>query len=228
MFEPTEYTRKPLFADDIQPRNTGAGLIYGADLERGSVVASRGVATSASKAKKSVTFEGTPVASKTVKVKINGTEVTYTTASTTLATEVAAIATAIGNNATLAAIVTATSSTGKLNIEWKQNGVEGNDMEIVVTLGDGVGITAGDVAVEVIGQSVGDELFEIADSDSATSALQDPVGVLTEDTAAGNYGEIAFTGCFNLDELKFAEGDTINNFRKALRKIGIFARPVKD
>ena len=52
MFEPTEYTRKPLFADDIQPRNTGAGLIYGADLERGSVVASRGVATSASKAKK--------------------------------------------------------------------------------------------------------------------------------------------------------------------------------
>ena len=226
MFEPTEFNRKQLFADTIQPRNLGAGLIYGFDLKAGSVVASRGVATSASKAKKSVTFEGTPVASKTVKVKINGTEATYTTASTTLATEVAAIATAIGNNATLAAIVTATSSTGKLNIEWKQNGVEGNDMEIVVTLGDGVGITAGDVAVEVIGQSVGDELFEIADSDSATSALQDPVGVLTEDTAAGKFGTIAFTGSFNEDELIFAEGDSINNFRKALRKIGIFARPI--
>ena len=113
-----------------------------------------------------------------------------------------------------------------INIEWRQNGVEGNDMEIVVTLGDGVGITAGDVAVEVIGQSIGDELFEIAGSDSATSALQDPVGVLTEDTAAGKFGTIAFTGCFNEDELIFAEGDSINNFRKALRKIGIFARPI--
>lgn len=226
MFEPTEFNRKQLFADTIQPRNFGAGLIYGSDLKAGSVVASRGVATSASKAKKSVTFEGTPVASKTVKVKINGTEVTYTTASTTLATEVAAIATAIGNNATLAAIVTATSSTGKLNIEWKQTGFEGNNMEIVVTLGDGTGLTAGDVAVEVIGQSIGDELFGLADSDSATAALQDPVGVLTEDTEAGKFGTIAFTGTFNEDELVFAEGDSINNFRKALRKIGIFARPI--
>ena len=228
MFEPTEYTRKQLFADTIQPRNFGAGLIYGSDLKAGSVVASRGVATSATKAKKSVTFEGTPVASKTVKVEINGTEVTYTTASTTLATEIAAIATAIGNNATLAAIVTATSSAGKLNIEWKQTGFEGNSMEIVVTLGDGTGLTAGDVTVEVIGQSIGDELFEIADSDNATSALQDPVGVLTEDTEAGKFGNIAFTGCFNEDELIFAEGDTINNFRKALRKIGIFARPINE
>ena len=228
MFEPTEFTRKHLFADTIQPRNFGAGLIYGTDLKAGSVVASRGVCTSATKAKKSVTFEGTPVASKTVKVKINGTEVTYTTASTTLATEIAAIATAIGSNATLAAIVTATSSAGKLNIEWKQTGFEGNSMEIVVTLGDGTGLTAGDVAVEVIGQSIGDELFGLADSDSATAALQDPVGVLTEDAEAGKYGTIAFTGSFNEDELIFAEGDTINNFRKALRKIGIFARPINE
>lgn len=228
MFEPTEYTRKPLFADDIQPRNTGAGLIYGADLERGSVVASRGVATSASKAKKSVTFTGTPVASKTVKVAVNGKEVTYTTASTTLATEVAGIKAAINGDSALGAIVEADNASGKLTIEWKENGVEGNDMNIVVTLGDGTGLTAGAVTVETIGQSVGDELFEIVDSDSATAALQDPVGVLTADTAAGNYGEIAFTGCFNIDELKFAEGDTFNNFRKALRKIGIFARPVKD
>ncbi len=228
MFEPTEFTRKQLFADTIQPRNFGAGLIYGTNLKAGSVVASRGVATSATKAKKSVTFEGTPVASKTVKVKINGTEVTYTTASTTLATEIAAIATAIGSNATLAAIVSATSSAGKLNIEWKQTGFEGNSMEIVVTLGDGTGLTAGDVTVEVIGQSIGDELFGLADSDSATAALQDPVGVLTEDAEAGKYGTIAFTGSFNEDELIFAEGDTINNFRKALRKIGIFARPINE
>lgn len=228
MFEPTEFTRKQLFADTIQPRNFGAGLIYGTNLKAGSVVASLGVATSATKAKKSVTFEGTPVASKTVKVKINETEVTYTTASTTLATEIAAIATAIGSNATLAAIVSATSSAGKLNIEWKQTGFEGNSMEIVVTLGDGTGLTAGDVTVEVIGQSIGDELFEIADSDSATAALQDPVGVLTEDAEAGKYGTIAFTGSFNEDELIFAEGDTINNFRKALRKIGIFARPINE
>lgn len=228
MFEPTEYNRKQLFADTVQPRNFGAGLIYGTDLKAGSVVASRGVCASATKAKKSVTFEGTPVASKTIKVKINGTEVTYTTATTTLATEVAGVATAIGNNATLGAIVSATSSAGKLNIEWKQTGLAGNDMEIVVTLGDGTGLTAGDVTVEVIGQSVGDELFEIADSDNATSALQDPVGVLTEDTAAGKFGTIAFTGSFNENELKFAEGDTINNFRKALRKIGIFARPINE
>lgn len=225
MFESTVFENKRLFADTIQPRNFGAGLIYGADLKAGSVVASHGVCTSATKAKKSVTFTGTPVADKTIKVKINGTEVTYTTGSTTLATEVAGVATAIGANATLAAIVSATSSAGELNIEWKQTGFDGNDMEIVVTFGEGTGLTAGDVAVEVIGQSVGDELFEIANSNTS---LQSPSGVLIKDTKAGTYGTIAFTGSFNEAELKFAEGDTINNFRKALREIGIFARPINE
>lgn len=228
MFEPIEFKDKKIFAGDVQPRNVGAGLIYNADLQAGSVVASRGVATSASKAKKSVTFTGTPVASKTVKVAVNGKEVTYTTASTTLATEVAGIKAAINGDSALSAIVTADSDSGKLTIEWKEKGFAGNAMEIVVTLGDGTGLTAGAVTVETIGQSVGDELFEIVDSDSGTAALQDPVGVLLEDTEAGKYGSIAFTGEVDVAELKFAEGDSINNFLKALRKIGIFPRTVNE
>jgi len=226
MFEPTEYVQKQLFAGTNQPRNFGAGTVYGSDLKAGAVVASRGVATADAKAKKSVTFTGTPVASKTVKVAVNGTEVTYTTASTTLNTEVAAIATAIGNNATLAAIVSATSSSGKLLIEWKENGFDGNTMEIVVTLGDGTGLTAGDVTVETIGQLVGDELIEVVDSDSGTAALQKPIGVLCEDASVGKTATVAYTGEFNVDELKFADGDSINTFKKALREIGIFARPI--
>ena len=228
MFEPTEYNRKKIFAGNTQPRNIGSGLIYGADLQAGSVVASRGVATSATKAKKSVTFTGTPVASKTIKVAVNGKEVTYTTASTTLATEVAGIKAAINGDSALSAIVTADNSSGKLTIEWKEAGLAGNDMVIVVTVGDGAGVEAGAVAVETIGQSVGDELFEIADSDSGTASLQDPVGVLIEDAAAGTYGTIAFTGEVDVAELKFAEGDSINNFLKALRKIGIFPRTVNE
>lgn len=228
MFEPTEYTQKHLFAGNNQSRNFGAGTVYGSDLQAGTVVASRGVATANAKAKKSVTFTGTPVASKTVKVAINGTEVTYTTASTTLNTEVAAIASAIGSNATLAAIVAATSSSGKLLIEWKENGIDGNAMEIVVTLGDGTGLTAGDVTVETIGQLVGDELIEVVDSDSGTAALQKPIGVLCEDASVGKTATVAYTGEFNVDELKFATGDSINTFKKALREIGIFARPVND
>ena len=226
MFEPTEYVKKQLFAGTNQPRNFGAGTVYGSDLKAGAVVASRGVATADAKAKKSVTFTGTPVESKTVKVAINGTEVTYTTASTTLNTEVAAIATAIGSNATLAAIVSATSSSGKLLIEWKEKGIEGNAMEIVVTLGDGTGLTAGDVTVETIGQLVGDELIEIVDSDSATAALQKPIGVLCEDGSVGKTVSVAYTGEFNVDELKFADGDSINTFKKALREIGCFTRKV--
>ncbi len=228
MFEPIVFENKKIFAGDTQPRNVGSGIIYGADLQAGSVLASRGVATSASKAKKSVTFAGTPVASKTVKVAVNGKEVTYTTASTTLATEVAGIKAAINGDSALSAIVAADNSSGKLTIEWKENGFAGNAMEIVVTLGDGVGLTAGDVAVETIGQSVGDELFEIVDSDSGTASLQDPVGVLLEDTKAGKSGAIAFTGEVDVAELKFAEGDSINNFLKALRKIGIFPRTVNE
>lgn len=226
MFEPIEFKDNKIFAGDVQPRNVGSGLIYNADLEAGSVVASRGVATSASKAKKSVTFSGTPVASKTVKVAVNGNEVTYTTTSTTLNTEVAGLKAAINGDTALSAIVSADNSSGKLLIEWKENGFDGNAMEIVVTLGDGTGLTAGDVTVETIGQSIGDELFEIADSDSGTAALQDPVGVLLEDTKAGKFGSIAFTGEVDVSTLKFAEGDSINNFLKALRKIGIFPRTV--
>ena len=226
MFEPIEFKDNKIFAGDVQPRNVGAGLIYNADLEAGSVVASRGVATSASKAKKSVTFTGTPVASKTVKVAVNGKEVTYTTTSTTLNTEVAGLKAAINGDTALGAIVEAGNSSGKLLIEWKENGLAGNAMEIVVTLGDGTGLTAGDVTVETIGQSIGDELFEIADSDSGTAALQDPVGVLLENTEAGKFGSIAFTGEVDVSTLKFAEGDSINNFLKALRKIGIFPRTV--
>ena len=228
MFEPIEFKDNKIFAGDVQPRNVGAGLIYNADLEAGSVVASRGVATSASKAKKSVTFSGTPVASKTVKVAVNGNEVTYTTTSTTLNTEVAGLKAAINGDTALSAIVSADNSSGKLLIEWKENGFEGNAMEIVVTLGDGTGLTAGDVTVETIGQSIGDELFEIVDSDSGTAALQDPVGVLLEDTKAGKFGSIAFTGEVDVSTLKFAEGDSINNFLKALRKIGIFTRTVNE
>ena len=101
-------------------------------------------------------------------------------------------------------------------------------MGIVVTVGDGACVEAGAVAVETIGQSVGDELFEIVDSDSGTAALQDPVGILLEDTKAGKSGTIAFTGEVDVAELKFAEGDSINNFLKALRKIGIFPRTVNE
>lgn len=228
MFESIVFENKKIFAGDTQPRNIGSGIIYGADLQAGSVLASRGVATSATKAKKSVTFAGTPVASKTITISVNGNEVTYTTASTTLATEVAGVKAAINADNVLKNIVAADSSAGKLLIEWKEAGFAGNDMEIVVTLGDGVGLTAGDVAAETIGQSVGDELFEIVDSDSGTAALQDPVGVLLEDTKAGKSGAIAFTGEVDVAELKFAEGDSINNFLKALRKIGIFPRTVNE
>lgn len=228
MFEPIVFENKKIFAGDTQPRNIGSGIIYGADLQAGSVLASRGVATSATKAKKSVTFTGTPVATKTVKLSVNGNEVTYTIASTTLADEVAGLKAAINADNVLKNIVAATNSTGKLLIEWKETGFAGNDMVIVVTVGDGAGVEAGAVAVETIGQSVGDELFEIVDSDSGTAALQDPVGVLLEDTKAGKSGVIAFTGEVDVAELKFAEGDSINNFLKALRKIGIFPRTVNE
>ena len=124
MFEPIAFENHKIFAGTTQPRNIGAGFIYGSDLKAGSVVASRGVATSASKAKKSVTFTGTPVASKTVKVAVNGKEVTYTTASTTLATEVAGIKAAINGDSALGAIVEADNASGKLTIEWKENGVD--------------------------------------------------------------------------------------------------------
>lgn len=220
MFEPTTYERKHLFAGNVQPRNIMGAFIYGADLEAGSVLASRGVATSDSKAKKSITFTGTPVASKEIKLVVNGTAVTYTTGSTTLNTEVAGIYAAI--NTAMSTSVTASSSSGKLLVEDNVAGVEGNGMTITVDVGAS-GLTAGALTVETIGQKAGDELFEIVDSDSATSALQSPVAVLLEDAAANTFATVAFTGEFHASELKFADGDTLNTFKKELRKIGIFA-----
>lgn len=220
MFEPTTYERKNLWAGNIQPRNIGSAFIYGSDLEAGTVLASRGVATSDSKAKKSITFTGTPVASKEVKLVVNGTAVTYTTASTTLNDEVAGIKAAI--NTAMSASVTATSSSGKLLVEDNAAGVAGNGMTITVDVGAS-GLTAGALTVETIGQKAGDELFEIVDSDNATSALQDPVAVLLEDAAGNSFASVAFTGELIASELKFATGDSLNTFKKALRKIGIFA-----
>lgn len=222
MFTPGEtFERNELFAGNTQPRIIGAGKIYGKDLVAGSVVASRGVATSASKAKKSITFTGTPVSGKAIKVTVNGTEVSYTTGSTTLATEVAGIYAAI--NTAMSDSVTASSSSGKLMVEDNVTGTDGNAMTITVNVGTS-GLTAGALTVETIGQNVGDELFGLVDSDSATSALQSPAGVLLQDTEDGATGSIAFSGEFYADKLVFSEGDTFNTFKAALRKIGIFER----
>ena len=218
----TEYEK--LIAGDYPIVREAVTIAGDSELKAGTVLASNGVAASATKAKKSVTFTGTPVASKSIKVAVNGKEVTYTTASTTLATEVAGIKAAINADNTLKNIVAATNSDGKLSIEWKIAGKAGNDMEIVVTVGDGAGVEAGDVAVEVVGEDVGDERFEIVDSGSGTAALQEPAAVLLEDAAPGETKLAAFCGEFNQAELIFKEGQSINNFKVKLRKIGIFAK----
>lgn len=219
-----EQVSKTEFEDlAIEVEYTENVLLRGGEFKKGSVLASRGVATAAVKAKQSVTFSGTPVASKTIKVKAAGKEVSYTTSTTTLNTEVSSLASAINNDSAMGDLVTATASSGKLSIEYDVAGSAGNDaLGIEVTLGDGVGVTAGDVAVEVIGQDVGQEIFELVDSDNGTSALQTPVAVLLEDGNGGEYKAAAFAGKFNASKLVFSEGDTINNFKVALRKIGIF------
>jgi hypothetical protein len=97
-------------------------------------------------------------------------------------------------------------------------------MEIVVTVGDGAGVVAGDVTVEVVGEDVGDERFEIVDSGSGTAALQEPAAVLLEDALPGETKLAAFTGEFNQAELVFKEGQSINNFKANLRKLDIFAK----
>jgi phage tail sheath gpL-like len=218
----TEYNK--LIAGDYPIVREAVTIAGAAELKAGTVLASHGVAASATKAKKSVTFTGTPVASKTIKVAVDGNEVTYTTASTTLATEVAGIKSAINADNTLKNIVAATNSDGKLSIEWKAAGKAGNDMEIVVTVGDGAGVEAGDVAVEVVGEDAGDERFEIVDSGSGTAALQEPAAVLLEDATPGETKLAAFCGEFNQAELIFKDGQSINNFKVKLRKIGIFAK----
>lgn len=212
--------------DDLALRvvNAEGAFIGSGSLKKGSVLASRGVSVAAVKAKKSVTFTGTPVASKTITVKVCGKTVTYTTSSTTLATEVSGIASAINADSAASAIVTASASTGKLNVEFDTAGYAGNsELTIEVTVGDGAGVTAGAVAVEVIGQDVGQEIFELVDSDSGTEALRVPVAVLLEDAEGGEFKLAAFAGDFNKDKLLFAEGDSLNNFKAAMRKIGIFA-----
>jgi phage tail sheath gpL-like len=218
----TEYNK--LIAGDYPIVREAVTIAGAAELKAGTVLASHGVAASATKAKKSVTFTGTPAASKTIKVAVDGNEVTYTTASTTLATEVAGIKAAINADNTLKNIVAATNSDGKLSIEWKAAGKAGNDMEIVVTVGDGAGVEAGDVAVEVVGEDVGDERFEIVDSGSGTAALQEPAAILLEDALPGETKLAAFSGEFNQAELIFKKGQSINNFKVKLRKIGIFAK----
>lgn len=191
---------------------------------KGTVLASYGVATSAVKAVKSITFTGTPANSKSLKITINGKEVSYTTGSTTLATEVTGIKNAINADATGAgAIVTADSTAGKLTLEVKTAGSAGNALEVEFTAGES-DMTAGDLTVETVGEDVGDERFTAADTTSGISALQSPVAILLEDAEAGDVKTVAFCGEFNKDALKFASGMTLNNFKVALRKIGIFAK----
>lgn len=222
MYNPKiDYINNRIFAGSAFPRIVGDACVT-SDLEKGTVLASRGVASAAVKAKKSVTFTGTPVASKTIKFIYGETTVTYSLSSATLATEVTGLASAINSNATVSAVLTASASGGKLSVEFDAAGYAGNDFGFEIEVGDGAGVSAGDIAVEVIGQDAGQELFDVVDSDSATSALQKPVAVLLSDTKAGNIGPAAFTGQVDAAMLKFAAGDSVGTFVVELRKIGIF------
>ena len=209
------------------PLVTDRVLIKTGNLAAGTVLGSYGISAGA-KAKKSVTFSGTPVASEDVAISVNGIEVEYTISSTTLNTEVAAIASAINDaDSPLKGIVTATTSGAKLMIEWNEKGREGNSMKIEFTAGDS-GLTAGSVAEEVYGVGEGEELFEIVDSDSATASLQTPVAVLLEDADASAdvvSAVVAFRGEFNAAKLVFAAGDDIDDFKFKLRKAGLYPKP---
>ena len=200
-------------------------LLAATDIKEGDVVASYGVCTSATKAKLAIVFTGTPVASEACKIVINGYEVGYTTGSTTLATEVAGIKAAINNKAGLKDIIAADNSSGTLTLEWKTAGRDGNGKIEVgdFTAGDS-GLAMGEPSVGTYGEDVGDERVAIVDSDSGTSALQEPVGVALEDIDAGKFGVIAFCGEFDQAKLNFSSGDTLNTFKVKLRKIGIFAK----
>lgn len=224
MYEKQETKYDDLVAGQF-PVITGPVTSYAGNLKKGTVVTTRGVAAADAKAKKSVTFSGSPTATKKVAVTIGGVKFEYTIAADDTATLVAAGLKALINNATTGSkLVTADNTSGKLEFEAKDNGVEGNYIEIVATPGDGSGVTAGDVTVETVGQLAGEELVEIVDAESGTAAYQEPAGVLLEDINEGKSGVAAFTGEFNAAALIFKEGQSINNFKVKLRKIGIFAK----
>lgn len=208
------------------PLVTDRVLIKTGNLKAGTVLGSYGV-SAGTKAKKSVTFSGTPVATKKVTVAVDGLEVEYTITSTTLNTEVAAIASAINDaDSPLKGKFTATTSSAKLLIECDTKGREGNSMEIVVTVGDS-GLTAGTVTEEVYGVGEGEELFQIVDSDSATSSLQNPVAVLLEDADASSdvvAAVAAFRGEFVGSKLIFDTGDSLSTFKLKLRKAGLYPK----
>ena len=157
------------------------GFIYGADAERGTVLASAGV--SAVAAEKSITFTGaTPVATKKVAVTIGGVKFEYTIAESDTVSDIAAGLKALINNATTGStLMEADNSSGKLTLEAKTAGYAGNSISIVAAPAEDSGVTAGDVTVEAVGQDKGQEFWSIVDSDSATSALQNPKAVLLED-----------------------------------------------
>lgn len=203
-------------------------LVFGADLDKGSVLASYGVATSDTKAKKSVTFTGaTPVEGKKVAVTIGDKKFEYTIAESDTVSNIAAGLKALINNAsTGSTLVEADNTSGKLELEAKSAGLDGNNIIVVAEPAEDSGVTAGDVSLDVVGLSVGDERFALVDSDSATSALQKPVAVLLEDAKAGEMKYAAFTGDFDATKLKFSDGDSLNNFKEELRKIGIFTKDV--
>ena len=219
MFEPINIKAQPLLvAGAGQPVNDAGGIIN-ATLERGAVLASTVIASDA-KAKKSITFTGTPVSGKEVVVTIDGNVVRYTTGSTTLATEVTGIKAAI-NEAAIG--VTATSATGKLSIEVDEKGITGNSLKVSVEAGES-GLVAGALAVETIGGLAGQEIFDAVDSGSGTAELQKPIAVLAEDAVQGECKRVIFTGCFWADALKFKAGQSLASFKKDLRKLGIFTK----
>ena len=204
------------------------GFIFGADAERGTVLASAGVATSAVAAEKSITFTGaTPVASKKVAVTIGGVKFEYTIAESDTVSDIAAGLKAVINNASTGSeLMEADNSSGKLTLEAKTAGYAGNDISIVAAPAADSGVTAGDVTVEAVGQDKGQEFWSIVDSASATSALQNPKAVLLEDAKANTVAKIAYCGEFAESMLKFSDGDGIETFKDAMRARGMYVKKV--
>lgn len=218
MLEPIYVKDTPLVVPGSSVHR-GAGIIVAA-LAAGTVLASAGIATADVKAKKSVTFGGSAVAEKTATIVINGTTVTYTTTSTTRATEVAGIAAAING---ACSDVVATASSDKLSVEAVAAGYDGNALTIEFTAGES-GLTAGDVTVEATGILAGDERFDAVDATSNTASEKAPSAILLEDAKAGETKAVGYDGDYFEDALKFRAGQSLVNFKKGLREIGIFTR----